>query len=241
MTEKDLPHITTCPYCKAERKTGKGMYDHLIKRHNLKMDKAWSITYMKETVPPNPDEMLLGALETCREGGKRNSRDAFDMLVSYMGKKLGLHNEELSLSPSTVSTLDTTVNLNALKSEINDYLGHLFSLQKLGNNKTGQCFTPFHISEFMAQLQGATNIAAGQNVLDPCCGTGSMLLAARKHSQPGVVLCGVEIDRSIYRAALVQLSLFTDNGARNPFKLICTDFLTTDVKDPQVWANANQW
>lgn len=65
-----------------------------------------------------------------------------------------------------------------------DYLGDLFMRCNQGNSSTGQFFTPYHISEFMAKATiGDEVIAKAENdgiltVCDPCCGAGGLMLAA---------------------------------------------------------------
>jgi type I restriction-modification system DNA methylase subunit len=83
--------------------------------------------------------------------------------------------------------------------------------------------------------QGAS---AGQKILDPCVGSGVFLIAALKAVPSGVQLYGVEIDRTLYRAALVQLTIFTDHGKRNPFFLLNDDSLMNPLSD---WSSANLW
>jgi hypothetical protein len=46
----ELPHITQCPRCSAKRKTGKGMYFHLINKHGLKMNMAYDTVYHGQTM-----------------------------------------------------------------------------------------------------------------------------------------------------------------------------------------------
>ena len=65
-----------------------------------------------------------------------------------------------------------------------DYLGDLFMRCNQGNSSTGQFFTPYHISEFMAKATiGDEVITKAENdgiltVCDPCCGAGGLMLAA---------------------------------------------------------------
>lgn len=65
-----------------------------------------------------------------------------------------------------------------------DYLGDLFMRCNQGNNSTGQFFTPYHISQFMAKATiGNEVITKAENdgiltVCDPCCGAGGLMLAA---------------------------------------------------------------
>ena len=65
-----------------------------------------------------------------------------------------------------------------------DYLGDLLMRCNQGNNSTGQFFTPYHISQFMAKAAiGDEVITKAENdgilaVCDPCCGAGGLMVAA---------------------------------------------------------------
>lgn len=64
-----------------------------------------------------------------------------------------------------------------------DYLGELFMRYNQGNKDTGQFFTPYHISHFMASamLTEADIEAKSKDIIticDPCSGGGGMLMAA---------------------------------------------------------------
>jgi len=62
----------------------------------------------------------------------------------------------------------------------NDYLGELFMKCNQGNKKSGQFFTPYHISELMARMTITDeSIKEGEIITigDPCCGSGGLILA----------------------------------------------------------------
>ena len=67
--------------------------------------------------------------------------------------------------------------------KFDDYLGELFMRCNQGNKNTGQFFTPYHISHFMAgaALTNADVETEAKNIIsicDPCSGGGGMLMAA---------------------------------------------------------------
>jgi hypothetical protein len=103
-----------------------------------------------------------------------------------------------------------------------DYLGSTQLLRL--NSHMGQFFTPANICKMIAAMQGVENSKPGQTIMDPCLGTGGMLLAAMDMIKPGVILFGIEKDMRLYRAALVNMFLYCP--IMNPFYIINADALT---------------
>lgn len=75
----------------------------------------------------------------------------------------------------------------------------------------GIVLTPPHITALMADL---ISIGSGDSVLDPTCGTGSLLLAAEqaatRNTPQGsreLVLCGVELQEKLFTLATVSMVL----------------------------------
>jgi hypothetical protein len=78
--------------------------------------------------------------------------------------------------------------------------------------------------------------------LDPCVGSGRFLLCASlMYPKLPLLLYGVEIDRSLYRACLVNMAMFSNH----PYFIICADTLMLDVRQSGVsspmWGLGNQW
>ena len=79
--------------------------------------------------------------------------------------------------------------------------------------------------------------------LDPCTGSGRFLIAASlMYPKLPLLLYGVEIDRSLYRACLVNLAMFSNH----PYFIICADTLMLDMKysadvSSPMWGLGNQW
>ena len=79
--------------------------------------------------------------------------------------------------------------------------------------------------------------------LDPCTGSGRFLLGATlMYPKLPLMLYGVEIDRSLYRACLVNMAMFSNH----PYFIICADTLRLDMKysadvSSPMWGLGNQW
>lgn len=111
--------------------------------------------------------------------------------------------------------------VNALEENPNqDFLGKLYMDLNLGNHWHGQFFTPYHISEFMAETiisEGCKAEIADKgylSVCDPCIGSGALLIAAANaikkagiNYQRDVLFAGQDIDKIVAMMAYIQLSL----------------------------------
>ncbi len=78
--------------------------------------------------------------------------------------------------------------------------------------------------------------------LDPCVGTGGFLLGATlAYPKSPLILFGIDIGISIYRACLVNMALFSNH----PYAIICADALKLDIKlsgpSSSLWDLGNRW
>ncbi len=103
----------------------------------------------------------------------------------------------------------------------NDYLGEIFMRSNAGNKHTGQFFTPYHISKFMAHATMQEDIIKQKQlndeiltVNDCCCGGGGMLMAALdvliennfNYARNCLIDCG-DIDLRCVHMTYLQLAL----------------------------------
>lgn len=63
-----------------------------------------------------------------------------------------------------------------LEDKMGDFLGECFMSLKLGSKYTGQFFTPYHISVFMASILGEAT-GEKEGICEPCVGSGGMIIA----------------------------------------------------------------
>lgn len=65
-----------------------------------------------------------------------------------------------------------------------DFLGELYMLCELGNDASGQFFTPYDVCRCMVEISGGSDPAAENagffSVSDPACGAGALLIAFAK-------------------------------------------------------------
>lgn len=134
-----------------------------------------------------------------------------------------------------------------------DFLGELFMGLGLGSHWNGQFFTPYHIGHFMAIASLETvDITAEQKgyvgILDPCCGAGVLLIAARnvlasKNIGPLQALyVAQDIDVTAALMCYIQLSLLgcagyvvVGNSLSNPIVCAGSGVLPVLQEGQDIW------
>lgn len=125
--------------------------------------------------------------------------------------------EEQEIFPQMLSLVVLALEENPEQ----DFLGSLYHHLELHQEQKGQFFTPYHICEFMSEIQFSDTEADEMlkerryiSVNDPACGAGAMLIAfanvARKHGinyQKHVLFVAQDIDRTAAMMCYIQLSL----------------------------------
>lgn len=120
--------------------------------------------------------------------------------------------------------------------EFDDYLGKIYMELDAHNAKTGQFFTPFHISELTARLTGFTDEPIVVN--EPSCGGGGMIIAKAKSLkergydyQKNMRVIAQDLSVNSCYMCYVQMSLIGINGV-----VIQGDTLAAKTPGPeQMW------
>lgn len=93
----------------------------------------------------------------------------------------------------------------------NDVLGEVYMEWNMSNKYRGQFFTPKHVAAMMATMLNPQG-----RVLDPCCGSGVMLVEAIKTMDFEILetslLCGQDIDLTCVKMCALNLMFFNVNG-----------------------------
>lgn len=132
--------------------------------------------------------------------------------------------EEQELFPQLAA--ETTLALEENPEQ--DFLGGLFMELNLGNNKTGQIFTPYDVCVLMAKInikdiRRQVSKEGFISIHDPCCGGGATLIAAihearkqlnRAHLnyQNHVFVTAQDVDGTVALMCYIQLSLLGAAG-----------------------------
>ena len=113
-------------------------------------------------------------------------------------------------------------NLETLLAYPHDYFGEILAENQHGRH-LGFYPTPMEVCQLMAQMTIGEGDARAKSVMDPCVGTGRMLLAASNHSYR---LYGCDINPTVIKATLVNGFLYAPWLVR-PFP-----FLDAALTDP---------
>lgn len=87
-----------------------------------------------------------------------------------------------------------------------DILGEIY-MTKVSFGEHGQFFTPMPVTNFMAQIVGAT----GKTVSDPCCGSGRMFLSMNKLNKD-MFCIGVDLSSACAKMTALNMWLFDINA-----------------------------
>lgn len=92
-----------------------------------------------------------------------------------------------------------------------DILGQVYMQWNMNNKYRGQFFTPKHVASMMAKM-----LTPKGRVLDPCCGSGVMLVEAIKtidnETLDSSLICGQDIDLTCVKMCALNLLFFNVNG-----------------------------
>ena len=121
--------------------------------------------------------------------------------------------------------------MNVALTEKNDVLGdtYEFLISKFASEsgeKAGEFYTPSFVSDMLAQIVTA-NTSQAQNVYDPTCGSGSLLIKVKNNLQDFGKLLGQEKNRSTYNMA--RMNLFLHGIRYRDFSIQCGDTLTNNL------------
>lgn len=124
--------------------------------------------------------------------------------------------EEQEIFPQLLSVVTMAFEDNPKQ----DFLGNLYTELNLNQHQKGQFFTPYHICEFMAEIQNGGDLKSEVeqkgfiSVSDPACGAGALLIAfansARAHGvnyQEKVLFVAQDIDATAAKMCYIQLTL----------------------------------
>lgn len=127
---------------------------------------------------------------------------------------------ELTLAfEKRVSVMAAARERGVMASNLTDVLGETYMMLELGNARSGQFFTPYHVSKLMAGLIGGDAVARADaqgfsRVLEPACGAGGMVIATAEafhdaglNYQQAMHATCIDVDPCCVHMTYLQLAL----------------------------------
>lgn len=161
-----------------------------------------------------PDRKVISDLEKWPQliGWDMGGWSDFQNFIDWLSWGLALCGEEPRIEDGKQEKLYRGVNLGPMMQTPADYLGMYISERKAnGWNPSAFYPTPMEVCHLMVEMTMHDEVHAGKrdlrtlSVLDPCVGTGRMLLAAGNHSMN---LWGMDIDRLVCQCTKINGALY---------------------------------
>jgi hypothetical protein len=143
-------------------------------------------------------------LEKCVDYASCSSSNAIEMFVDWL--LWGFHYKHVTFPNVDEKTDDfwyRTFNIGLFYQEPGDYMAELAQSHNIGSG-SGFFSTPLSIAEMMVRMtigEKPMHFHKAKSVMDPCCGTGSMLLCASNYS---LNLYGNDIHPLLCKMAIVN-------------------------------------
>ena len=155
-------------------------------------------------------------------------------MISQFDGKMGWFWEDEGLARKLTRIYSD--NFDSIHSDPYDYLGDMYvEMQgQFSQGIKGQFLTPPNVCDMMARMLIQEDEDREISVLDPCVGTGRMLMAAARYA-PNATLYGIDIDNRAIRTAFTNACIH-----KLRVRLLCADSLR-HATDPRSEAGRHNW
>lgn len=207
----------------AERKFSYTADEH--QRNFVVLMKAFSYGHHLDTVFRDFVELAALAISNSVDRAQFDVRE--ERYLEIVGKyrkeeveRFPLMLAELTLAfEKRVSVMAAARERGVMASNLTDVLGETYMMLDLGNDRSGQFFTPYHVSKLMAALIGGDTVARADaqgfaRVHEPACGAGGMVIATAEafhdaglNYQQAMHATCIDIDPCCVHMTYLQLAL----------------------------------
>ncbi|WP_321817857.1 MULTISPECIES: N-6 DNA methylase [unclassified Paraburkholderia] len=207
----------------AERKFDQTADEH--QRNFVSLIKQFSYGHHLDSVFRDFVELAALAISNSVDRGQFDAREKRYLEIVGKYKKEEVARFPLMLAEITLA-FDKRVGVMAaarergvMASNLTDVLGQTYMMLDLGNDRSGQFFTPYHVSKLMAGMIGGDAVARADaqgfaRVHEPACGAGGMVIATAEafhdaglnYQQTMHATC-IDIDPCCVHMTYLQLAL----------------------------------
>lgn len=155
----------------------------------------------------------------------------FDTTSNRLGNTVAEKNKRLAAVIKGVEGLDFGINESQIDLFGDAYEFLISNYAANAGKSGGEFFTPQNVSKLIAQLAMHKQTSVNK-IYDPACGSGSLLLQAKKHFDAHLIqdgFFGQEINHTTYN--LARMNMFLHNINYDKFDISLGDTLT----DPKYW------
>jgi hypothetical protein len=207
----------------AQRKHGQTADEH--QRNLVALINAFSYGHHLDTVFRDFVELAALAISNSVDRAQFEKRETryLEVVGKYSPEEVGRFPQmlaELTLSfEKRVSLMAVAREGGVAAACLTDVLGETYMMLDLGNARSGQFFTPYHVSKLMASIIGGDTVARADaqgfaRVHEPACGAGGMVIATAEafhdaglNYQEAMHATCIDIDPCCVHMAYLQLSL----------------------------------
>lgn len=186
----------------------------------------------------NPTDILHEIFDLIEAKEHYGMWRSWDILVELLGDHLGLtRTGYVSLKRYVEEKGLIKRYLKAAQHDRWDHIGELFNELELPTKDV--FLTPRSVVQLMVLMNMMEEPTQICRVLDPCVGTGRFLLSATNlYPDAPLLLYGIDINLSVYRACLVNMKIFSNHF----YYILCGDALRLppEASSP-MWRLANRW
>ncbi|MDF0506900.1 N-6 DNA methylase [Burkholderia cenocepacia] len=208
------------------KKSAIRMHDATANTHQAELAKMIrSLSYAKHIHDVFSDFVEVAALSISNAVDRHHYEKREARYLAVVGK---YKREEVQMFPKMLATLVAAYqelfesgnrdDADLPPGGFTDVLGSLYMMFELGNDRTGQFFTPYHVSQLMARMvvgDGSDVRSKGFiTLMEPACGAGGMvvayadaLLGAGINYQKAMHAICVDVDPRCVHMTYLQLSL----------------------------------
>ncbi|WP_422661671.1 N-6 DNA methylase (plasmid) [Paenibacillus sp. EC2-1] len=185
-------------------------------------------------------KMLSGLLDIVKDGQEVSEKEAYDLLLQFVGYKIGA--EEGMPSPTlrykVWQDLEDRLDLGVLLTDPWDWFGELYK-ERVFNKFQPFMGTRSAAAHLITKLSADTSRPKGEIVTmyDPIVGSGRMFIATHAAVGDHFLYYGCEPELTAYRTCLVNMKLYKINA-----KILHADerIYSSDIKSKN-WKYANWW
>ncbi len=184
------------------------------------------------------EKMLTDIMNLLIHEEEKTPKEAFQSLLEFIAYELELETPVPTpwVKIKTREKIRDLLDLNLLRENMWDWIGHIHQLFKLSNiHKKTIIISSEESNTYLSKIKVKKD--RFPRIIDRQCGTGRMILNAYKRFNEDAIFYGVEEDLTAYRIALLNMKIYNIQA-----KILHCDAEKYDVREGSPnWVYSNEW